>query len=172
MPSASFLQAFPAAHGELQSSRGGQSLSLTSSPSGGAPGLRTGVSAEFAARWDPWSWFVRAVRSPYPPPSKSRWPCLPLGCGSWKLWPDCFFVLQPHTRPYFSQSPDSRAEPVTRRRPGRLRSPGGGDLAGGGCSTPRSLLFSGFAQQTPKADWSPTSPQSPPGAAGASQRPE
>ena len=72
MPSASFLQAFPAAHGELRSSRGGQSLSLPSSPSGGAPGLRIGVSAEFAARWDPWSWFVCAVRSAYPPPSKSR----------------------------------------------------------------------------------------------------
>ena len=82
MPSASFLQAFPAAHGELRSSRGGQSLSLTSSPSGGAPGLRTGVSAEFAARWDPWSWFVPAVRSAYPSPLKSRWPCLPLACGS------------------------------------------------------------------------------------------
>lgn len=25
------------------------------------PGLRGGVSAEFAARWDPWSWFVPAV---------------------------------------------------------------------------------------------------------------
>ena len=117
MPSASFLQAFPAAHGELRSSRGEQSLSFTSSPSGGAPGLRTGVSAEFAARWDPWSWFVPAVRSAYLPPSKSQWPCLPLGCGSWKLWPDCFFVLQPHTWPYFSQSRDSRAEPVTWRRP-------------------------------------------------------
>ena len=34
MPSASFLQAFPAAHGELQSSGGGQSLSLPSSPLG------------------------------------------------------------------------------------------------------------------------------------------
>ena len=66
MPSASFLQAFPAAHGELRSSRGGQSLSLPSLPSGGAPGLRTGVSAEFAARWDPWSWFVRAVLSGLP----------------------------------------------------------------------------------------------------------
>ena len=27
------------------------------------PGLRTGVPAEFAARWDPWSWFVPAVRA-------------------------------------------------------------------------------------------------------------
>ena len=78
MPSASFLQAFPAAHGELWSSRGGQSLSLTSSPSGGVPGLRTGVSVEFAARWDPWSWFILAVRSAYSSPSKSGWPCLPL----------------------------------------------------------------------------------------------
>ena len=66
MSSASFLQALPAAHGELRSSRGGQSLSLPSLPSGGAPGLRTGVSAEFAARWDPWSWFVRAVLSGLP----------------------------------------------------------------------------------------------------------
>ena len=34
MPSASFLRAFPTAHGELRSSRGGQNLSLPSSPSG------------------------------------------------------------------------------------------------------------------------------------------
>ena len=78
MPSACFLQAFPAAHGELWSSRGGQSLSLPSLPSGGVPGLSTGVSVEFAARWNSWSWFVRAVWSDYLSPSKSRWPCLPL----------------------------------------------------------------------------------------------
>ena len=55
---------------------------------------------------------------------KEPGPCLPLACGFWKLWPDGLFVLQPHTRPYFSQSLDSSAEPVTRRRPWRLRSPG------------------------------------------------
>ena len=49
---------------------------------------------------------------------------------------------------------------------------GGGDRAGCGCSTPRSLWFSGPAQQTPKADWSSASTWSPPGAAGASPRSE
>ena len=50
----------------------------------------------------------------YPPPSKSWWPCLPLARGSWKLWLDCLFVLQPHTRLYFNQSCNGSAEPVTR----------------------------------------------------------
>ena len=63
MPSASFLQAFPAAHGELWSSRGGQSLNLPSSPSGWVPGLKTEISAEFAARWDHPSWFVSSGQS-------------------------------------------------------------------------------------------------------------
>ena len=167
MPSASFLQAFPAAHGELQSSGGRQSLSLPSSPWGSAWAQNrssSGVCSPVGSLG-----LVCSCCRVYLPPSKSRWPCLPLASGFWKLWPDCLFVLQPHTRPYFSQSGDSSSESVATREAAQSRE---AETAGCGSSTPRSLWFSGPAQQTAKAGWSPTSPPSPPGAAGASPRPE
>ncbi|XP_043334061.1 ATP-binding cassette sub-family C member 4-like isoform X4 [Cervus canadensis] len=90
----------------------------------------------------------------YLPPSKSRWPCLPLACGSWKLWPDCLFVLQPHTRPYFSRSGDSSAvgDPEAVREAAQSREAETWRAVG---APPPEACGSRAAQQTAKADWSP-----------------